>query len=111
VASHCTFDAVYATAVTYHFGVAMDDILKRWEDTFDLDGPTKTAQIDDKRRCHQADAEKYNKQKAARRRRNEERNERRGISGGFDTFDVLMASDVSVYCGASRASEGLLERV
>ena len=46
------FDAVYASTVTYHFGVAMD------EDVFHPDGPTKAAHADDKCRRDQADADK-----------------------------------------------------
>ncbi|KAI0256499.1 hypothetical protein BJV78DRAFT_1081731, partial [Lactifluus subvellereus] len=83
------FDALYATAVTYHFGVAMDDVLKKWKAVFYPSGPMKASCTDDKHR-RDADKENYNEQKPARQRRYEKRNERRGMCGGFDAFDALM---------------------
>jgi hypothetical protein len=80
------FEAVYAAMK--HFGVRVD-LLEKWEDMFYLDEATKAAHVDDKHRHHQTDDDKaeYNEQK--RQRRSEERNERRGIPGGFDAFDAL----------------------
>jgi len=49
------FDAVYASAVMRHFGIAMEDVLKRWEGVF---GPMKAAHANDKRQRDYADAEK-----------------------------------------------------
>ncbi|KAI0246989.1 hypothetical protein BJV78DRAFT_1249580 [Lactifluus subvellereus] len=82
------FDAVYASAVIYHFGVAMDDVLKMWGNVFQPGGPTTAAHTDDKHRRNQADAdeENYNEQKPARERRYG----RRGMRGRFDGFDALM---------------------
>ncbi|KAI0245053.1 hypothetical protein BJV78DRAFT_1270029 [Lactifluus subvellereus] len=75
------FNAVYASAVIYHFGVAMGDVLKMWGDVFQPGGPTTAAHTDDKHRCNQADAdeENYNEQKPVR-----------DMHGGFNGFDALM---------------------
>jgi hypothetical protein len=43
------FDAVYASAVVHHFGVAVADILEKWGDVFYPGGPTKAAHADYKR--------------------------------------------------------------
>jgi hypothetical protein len=88
------FDAVYASAVLRHFGVAMTDILENWRVVFCPDGPMKAAGVDNKRRRDQADADKEtsNAQKAARQSRydSERRYGRRGVQSDFDAFDMLM---------------------
>ena len=81
------FDAVYASAVVYHFGCTLTEILEKWGDVFYPD-QTDAGHIDDKRRRDQADADEENPsgQKAARRRRHE----RRGIHDAVDPHDVVM---------------------
>ena len=80
------FDAVYASAVVHHFGVALTEILEKWGDVFypTSGGPTEAAHADYKCRRDQADVDKENRslQKAARRY------ERRGRR--IDPHDVVM---------------------
>ena len=38
----------YAGAVMHHFSVAMDDVMKKWEDMFYPSGPMKAVHADDK---------------------------------------------------------------
>lgn len=54
-----------------------------------LDEATKAAHVDDKHRRDQTDDDKAEYHEQKRQRRSEERNERRGIPGGFDAFDAL----------------------
>jgi hypothetical protein len=80
------FDAVYASAVMYHFGPALTEILEKWGDVFCPSVPTKTAHIDDERGLDQADADKENSspKKAARQRRYNRRDRR------IDPHDAVM---------------------
>ncbi|KAH9962098.1 hypothetical protein BGW80DRAFT_1356783, partial [Lactifluus volemus] len=54
------FDAVYASAVLHHFGVSMNETLVNWRVVFYPGWPMKAADVDNKRRCDQADADKEN---------------------------------------------------
>jgi hypothetical protein len=74
------FDAVYASAVVRHFGIAMKDVSKRWEGVF---GPMEAAHTNDKRRRDHADADKDDTP----------RKRRCGRRGGRDTIhphDIVM---------------------
>ena len=86
------FDAVYAGAVVYHFGLKVPDFLKKWGDVFYPAGPTNEAHANDKHRRDQADAaeEKYSQQKADRQRCREARDGRR------DTYDAINPLDVAM---------------
>jgi len=82
------FEAVYASAVVYHFGFAVTDIPEKWGDVFYPGGPTQPAHTSDKRQRDQADANKENSngQQAARQRRYG----RRSIHDTTDPHDVFM---------------------
>jgi len=77
------FDAVYASAVVRHFGIAIEDVLKRWEGVFYPEGTMKAAHTNDERRRDHADAEKDDNP----------RQRRHGRCGGRDTthpHDIVM---------------------
>jgi hypothetical protein len=80
------FDAIYASAVVHHFGLAMTDILKRWEDMFYPGGAMKAAHTDDKHRGDHADADKTLRQQQPYKRRNG----RRSVHGAIHPHDVVM---------------------
>jgi hypothetical protein len=86
------FDAVYAGAVVYHFGIKDPDFLKKWEGAFDPGGPVTAAQADDRRRSDQADADKKvnDKKKDDRQKRWERRDRNRDTHDAIHPIDVAM---------------------
>jgi len=87
------FDAVYAGAVVYHFGIKEPDFLKNWEGAFYPGGrPMKAAQADDRQRSDQVDADKKAKddKKDARQKRKEARDRNRDTHDAIHPIDVAM---------------------
>jgi trans-aconitate methyltransferase len=101
------FDAVYASAVVRHFGSAVKDALKKWEDVFYPGGPMKAVHVDIKRRRDQSNADKENciMQKEARQQRLDQRNGR--TNGRHGRHDDVSPSDlILIYrCMAMEAED------
>jgi len=122
------FDAVYASTVVHHFGVALGVILEKWGDVFYPGGPTKPAYADDRRRHGQADGDRESstKQKIAREQHHERHtsNRERGIRYAEPCDLVMMyrcqamdPEEVRAYLrgceemAAARERKGLEEKV
>jgi hypothetical protein len=84
------FEAIYASTVISHFGVAPEDLFKKWEVMFYPNGASKAGQTDDQ--CqHGQDNVQKEKLKGERKQRHDGRQHGyQGHRDGPDGFDMVM---------------------